>query len=499
MNYNIETGVAESAISIPICNRVVNCDVSEDISIPEGFPEVRRVLALRENILSPARFVGAKSIDLSGAIDYTLVYLGADGNIYSAPFSAEYGFSLPFENVERMDINEGVSVICSLSADNSNVRISTPRRLQIRAGIVASVVCFGRGVLNEDMRGVESMSSIQRLRLDGECGFFDCESSDVVTLTDEYILEDGARVIYSDADVVLSDVRIDGEVVRASGEAVVRLLLQSGDNIERVIRKIPFDSETELEELDIDGSEALCRALGTVNELDVSVEDGRARIEVGIVLEVCVAQNKDISYTRDAYSTEQVCDTEYKKRSLPIILLNKNANITQSERVSCESVRLPEGAEIIDAWGSAICEEGAIENRRYVLRGKVKYKILYRADGDINVCEYSLPFKYEGESGERDVGYVSAHVSVMGARARSDGENLLIESELEISASAFGSVEYDTLASASFGEAREVRKNELVVCFKNDFESAFELAKRYGVELDSMSTDTDDSFVIIER
>ena len=499
MNYNIETGVAESAISIPICNRVVNCDISEDVSIPEGLPDVRRVLALKENILSPAKFVGAKAIDLSGAVDYTLVYLGADGNIYSAPFSAEYGFSLPLENVDKIDINDGVNVVCSLSPDGGSVRISTPRRLQIRAGIVASVVCFGRGALSEDMRGIENVSSIQRLRLDGECGFLDSESSDVVTLTDEYIIGDGARVIYSDADVILSDVRIDGEVVRASGEAVVRLLVQNGDNIERVVRKIPFDAETELEELDIDGGEALSRALGTVNELDISVEDGRAHIEVGIVLEVYVGQNKDISYTRDAYSTEQVCDAEYKKRSLPIILLNKNANITQSERVSCESVRLPEGAEIIDAWGSALCEDGALENRRYVIRGKVKYKILYRADGDINVCECSLPFKYEGESGEREIAYISAHVSVTGARARSDGENLLLESELEISASAFGSVEFDTLASASFGEARELRKNELVVCFKNDAESAFELAKRYGVELDGISADSAESFVIIER
>ena len=499
MNYNIETGVVESAISIPICKRVVNCDVSEDVSIPEGLPEVRRVLALKENILSPAKFVGAKSIDFSGAVDYTLVYLGADGNICSAPFSAEYGFSLPLENVERIDINEGVSVICSLSADGGNVRISTPRRLQIRAGLSASVVCFGKGALTEDMRGIENASSIQRLRMDSECGFFECESSDVVTLTDEYMIGDGVRILYSDAEVILNDVRIDGEVVRASGEAVIRLLVQNGDNIEKVIRKIPFDSETELDELDFDGGEALCRALGTVNELDVSVEDGRAQIEVGIVLEVCVGRNKEISYTRDAYSTEQVCDAEYKNRVLPIILLNKNANITQSERVSCESVRLPEGAEIIDAWGGAICEEGTLENRRYVMRGSVKYKILYRADGDINVCECSLPFKYEGESGEREVDCISAKVAVTGARARSDGENLLIESELAISASAFGAVEFESLSTASFGEARAVKKNELIVCFKNDSEGKFELAKRYGVELDGISADSTDSFVIIER
>ena len=73
MNYNMETGAVESIISVPICERVVNCDVSEDVSVPEGCAEVRKVIALRENILSPAKFVGARSVDFSGSADYTLI------------------------------------------------------------------------------------------------------------------------------------------------------------------------------------------------------------------------------------------------------------------------------------------------------------------------------------------------------------------------------------------------------------------------------------------
>jgi predicted nucleotidyltransferase len=117
MNYNIETGAIESIISLPLCNRVINCDICEDVNIPEGLPDVRRVLAVKENILSPAKFIGARAVDMSGSVDYSVVYLGADGNIYSTPFSAEYSFSLPLDNTDMLDANEGVSVVCSLSAD----------------------------------------------------------------------------------------------------------------------------------------------------------------------------------------------------------------------------------------------------------------------------------------------------------------------------------------------------------------------------------------------
>ena len=497
MNYNIETGTIESVISLPICNRVINCDISEDINVSDELPDVRRVLALKSNILSPAKFIGAKSVDVSGAVDYCVIYLGADGNIHSIPFSSEYSFSLPLEHA---DASESVSVICSLCDDGGNVRVSTPRRLQIRAGIKASAICFGRCVSVENIDGAEDDGDIQRLELESESAFFDCESSDIVTLTDEYLLSEGDRIIYSDAEVFINDVRIDGEVVRASGEAQIKLLLQNGNDIETVIRKLPFDAETDLEELENSDSNMLCRAFGNVNELDVSISEGRARIEVGIVLEICIAQNREVRYTRDIYSTKQVCKAEYKKCAFPIVLLNKNVNMTQSERMSVSDVNFESGAEILDVWGNAFGEECSLENRRYVLRGKVKYKMLCKSDDGVSVCDAELPFKYEAELGEIDVAGSSADIKVMSARARCDGENLLIESELAISVSMYGLSEIDMLSKACFGEAIEQKKNQFVVCFKSSDESVFDLAKRYCVPCDKISEEAKkDSFVIIER
>ena len=497
MNYNIETGAVESTISLPVCNRVINCDVSEDINLPEGLPDVRRVLALKENILSPAKFIGAKAIDVSGAVDYTIIYLAADGNIYSAPLSAEYSFSLPLDSTEA---SESVSVVCALSPEGSSIRLSTPRRLQIRAGIRASALCFARGALSEDIDGCCDESAIQRLEMNCDCAFFDCESSDIVTLSDEYLLSEGDRIIYSDADVFINDVRVDGEVVRASGEAVVKLLLQNGDNISSVVRRLPFDAETDLDDLDVGEGDLLCRAYGSVNNLDVSVNEGRADIELGIVLEVCMAQNRPISYTRDIYSTKQTCKAEYKKCAIPRVILNKNVNITQSERMPVSDVGFSSGAEVLDIWGSAYCEDGSLENRRYVLRGKVKYKMLCRNDGEVSVCDCELPFKYEAELGELDVAGACADIRVMGARVRCDGENLLVESELAISASVYGLSELDMLSRATLGESVQQSKNQFVVCFKSNEESSFELAKKYSVPFDKISDEAQkDRFVIIER
>lgn len=500
MNYNMETGAIESIISVPICERVVNCDVNEDISVPEGYSEVRKVIALRENIMSPAKFVGARSVDFSGAVDYTLIYVGADGKLYSMPVSSEYSFSLPFDSQSGFDAGEGVSVVCSLSGENSSVRISTPRRIQLRAGIRASVLCFGKMACAEEARGIDDVSSIQRLQQSAECAYLSCESSDVVMLEDEYFIGDESRVVYSHANIALGDSYIDGEVVRVSGETSVSLAVENGENIDIVQRRIPFDAEIDVDDLDISGGAVLCKVGGSVNELSVSVEEGKAKIEVAVIIDVCSAQNKEFSYTRDLYSTKQACSVEYKKLSLPRVLINKNANMTQTERLSCEEIGLPSDVRIIDLWASAICESAELENGRYVFRGKVKYKVIYTADGKIGVSDFEEPFKYESEIGNESVQSFIASVTVMNIRGRCDRENLLIESEMALSLSAFGAQSIETVSVASFGEAVNTGKNQFIVCFKGSEESSFDLAKRYNVSVDDISEEAEkSSFVIIER
>lgn len=501
MNYNTETELFESAVFSLVCAKNASLDVNEEISIPEGLPDVRRTLALKENILSPAKFIGARSVELSGAIDYTVIYLGADGKIYSIPFSAEYSFSIPVDNADNIALSEGACLLSSLYGASHNVRITSPRRLQIRSGLCAQVLCFASTACEEELRGIAGEESLQRLVAKGNSLKISCDSSEVVTLADEFALGESCRILYSDASVSLGESRVDGEIVRVNGEVSVKLAVESQEKIEKITRKIPFEAQIDIEELDFDGSAALCRAVGRVNELDVSlIEEGRAQIEVGLVIDASVAQNAVFSYTKDIYSTCRECSAEYKKISSPLALVNKNAGLTQSERVLCSELGFLEGSEIIDVWGSAICESGTLENGRYVIRGRVRYKLLCEREGEISAYDAELPFKYEAGSGELEPVAFCACIEVNGARARCDGENLLIESELSISLSMFGASEYEILSVASFGDEIKREKNQIVVCFKSPDEGIFEIGKRYCVPLESISENEENqSFVIIER
>ena len=88
MNFDQESmGVR---ISMPIMRRDLNSDISEDYTLPDYYPEIRKLLFARPSPLLPAKFISGGRVDLSGVVDYTLVYISAEGKLCSAPLSAEY-------------------------------------------------------------------------------------------------------------------------------------------------------------------------------------------------------------------------------------------------------------------------------------------------------------------------------------------------------------------------------------------------------------------------
>ena len=80
---------AMNRITMPITRRAINSDVAEDFTLADYYPEIRKVLYVRESLLVPSKFVSGNKIDINGVIDYDLVYVSADGKICSAPFSSE--------------------------------------------------------------------------------------------------------------------------------------------------------------------------------------------------------------------------------------------------------------------------------------------------------------------------------------------------------------------------------------------------------------------------
>lgn len=496
---NLSDELSGCRITMPLLRREINSDISEEITLPDCLPEIRKVLYVKEALLPPSKFISGRKIEISGIADYTLVYVSADGRLCSAPASAEYSFSLPLDNMSDFEISEGLSVMAHTFSDGSSVRISSPRRLSLKSRLRTLVSVWGKMLACEKLSGEEE--GIERLMRSGANLELLCESSDVITLEDEYTLPSAqAHISIAEASVFVNSARVDSDVLTLEGETVLRLTVENGGRYERVTRRLPFEAETELDGIELSESNST-RASGYVTDLSVKVEEGKAKIQASVLLEICVASNREIAYTADIYSTARTCSSRKSELDIPTALMNKNLPLSLNERVTLEELGIPDGAELVDVCASAVIDSAALEESAYVLRGNCRYYLIFTREGEYAYADLRLPIKYECDLsvGSGEIYCFDAVADVISCKGRGDGESVSLECELSLAISLFGKDRAEILESAELGELLEKRRGVFALCYPAPDDTAWSIAKRYAVEQSAVSGNPEtDPFVMIE-
>lgn len=491
-----------SRLCMPMCQRTVNTDISEDMTIPDYYPEIRRVLCLSEALPSPAAFVGGGRVELSGVADYTLIYVSGDGQLCSAPLSAEYSLQLPLENISEFELSEGVTVMAHSNADSSTVRLMAPRRLQLRSHVSTTVSAWGKRDCAGEELGVESPEAIQRLMAECSCAEVVCESSDPITLEDEYRLPEGARIAHARGNVVIRNASSDGEAIRISGELIVRMLIMKDgeERAESVTRRIKLEAETELDGVSVD-SGAPVRVDGEVTQLDLGVEseDGSVSIKADVVLRVCAVTERTVEYTRDLYSTKQSCRVKTVQRRLPVLMANGRGEASISQRISLGELGIPEDAQVIDSLGRVVLSGLGQEDGQGYIEGECICSVIYRSEGEISCCEVRCPVKYELDS-DGEVESLDATGETVELKARLEGDSLELDGQIAVCYTALGSKTVEMLESAELGEELPATVGQWTVCYVTDGDDSWSIAKRYRVRPEDIKGDpSTDRLVMIER
>ena len=96
---NMERNIKDEGTALmgKMCEKRVTREISSDFVIPENQPEARRILAVTERLLPPAKYVGSSALECNGVIDYRVLYLGVDGELWGVCFSSEYELEAPLD------------------------------------------------------------------------------------------------------------------------------------------------------------------------------------------------------------------------------------------------------------------------------------------------------------------------------------------------------------------------------------------------------------------
>lgn len=499
MNHQEKTeGMGACYVTMPVCRKMTTAELSGDYTLPDYQPELRRLLYVSGKALPPAKYVGGGAVDLDGTVEYQILYVGADGGLYSAPLTGEYSLHLPMENLSAFDLNEGVCVFATCAPESITARVTAPRKLSLRCRMKCTVGAYGRMPLGERLIGEVDSAGICRRSARVASATLMSGRSDVITLSDEIPAPFAdVRVVNADAGVLVSEVLMNGSETQVRGEVVTKLLCASEDGrMTTETRKIPFEAS-----LDTEGDGGLAaRVSGCVCELSVKVEEDKILCDAQIVLEAHMGGNADVCYTADLYSTEHPCRTTRRDYGVSVFLGAVTGNLSQSERMTAAEKGIPDGATVLDVYGSANIDGCEARDGRYIVSGQSRYVFICERNGEYSATEVLLPLRYETEGREGAPDWSDVSADVISCRGRMNGDTLELDAELAVSGYFMGTETISAPESAEFSAEKKKKSGDAVLCYPAPDDTLWNVAKRYMVFPEDIEGDPEnDAYVLIRE
>lgn len=500
LNNNGIRGNCESLgarIPVSLCNERGSCEISEDFTLPEYLPEIRRVLRVGAIVSQPSRYLAATSLKLSGTVEYGVLYVGSDGRVYSASLPDDYEMSLPFDDGADRDPDCELSVIADAFACDMTVKVTGARRLNIRSRIGAEARVLGELWVHGGS-DLPCENHIQRLvksvGYSRECFGENSEMEAV----DELELPHGERYVCSDCRIFVEGGTAHEGYAECRGTVVMRHVIEKASGeLYDISRRIPFDESVEADGMTSGMPVTVSGRCNTIikSENDAEGEDGAPSVTVSahICLAVRGYQMLSMSYVKDAFSTAYETENEIRTVELPVLYACGNKNITLGETVSRDALGCPSGtsdSRVLSAVAEAVADGVELsESGRYVINGKCRFYLIFeRGDGEEREyfsSDVEVPFRYECAEGGALPTDRTISAQAVDVRARADGDKIDVGCELFLTYSLGGRETVECVDACRMGAELKGKRGGYTVCYPDREESLWSISKKYRVAVDA--------------
>lgn len=459
-------------------------ELSFDFTLPDYQPEIKKLLRIGAEVLTPESSFGMNDCEFSGNVDYYVTYLGSDDQMYCAPLSGEYRISIPLSDGMGLFYDGDAYISCDLVSG----RVTAKRKLTVRTRLCAFVRIYNNIALENDFLGGADPACTERLDGEVNAGVTESLVLPYVNVTDEMIpdIRDGEiRVICAEGKVGVSECTAQNGEIICRGDIFMKLLMCSdgGDIPYTVNRKIPFSVSGRSEIADLGACACAC---GCVDQLSVTVDEGRIDIEAGAKIRVIVGKNESVRYTKDMYST--LCETECDRLSFDVMKNTGciNSNITVSDTRSLDELSVNHGARIVDICSDPVIESCEITGARAKISGKIRCTLIFENDGEYAPTDTEIPFAFVQDVKE-GTERVFASCTCVSERGRIDGERIGMDCELYICASFFGNEQIEAMTALHFGELIDHGDASIKVCYPSHSDSLWSVGRRYHISCEKLA------------
>ncbi len=476
----------------------INHEVSEEFSLPDYVPEIRKLLLIRAQALPESKYISQTSVpptlELGGTATYSIIYTSENGELCALPLSSSYD--------AKTNINSNGSVFVDTEIENCTARVTAPRKLSVKTKLKSRILGFSEEMIEENITPRSSADEmyIERKTKEIETASVLPISLEKVRMSDKIDAGGLSNVkpIWCDASVVLNDVRIQNGSVSIRGEAIIKCLCMSNEGEKTITKSIPIVEEIEAEGAKLNDYVAVVPRCVSLSISNSESQDGNELffdLECEFVGEV--TRNCESTVTKDAYSTKNEMEATYKEIDLYRTLKSQNASFTVSEALPRTK---PEISKIIEIISDPVYEKCETKGGKAHFHGKLFACVVGTTEPNENgeyeyLSEtYELPIKYEADMGKINGDVIARCTFLLGnLSARYDSEKFYLTAEIMPSYSAYERTKETVLDKGNILKDIEYRRDPACVrvTFPKENETLWDVAKRYHVSVNKLVQDND--------
>ena len=324
LDWNME----QSAISCldAAMQEVRNTELTQQIKLPEGMPDVGRILASWGQAILRSKEWRDGEIIISGGMMVWVLYLPENGG-KECCIETWIPFQMKWDLED--DLPEGCIRVRLLtrSADGRSV---SPRKIMVRACVSALaevyVPCERElavpAMASEDVQMLQTTYPMRMIMEAGEKTFVMDED---LTLPES--IPQPEKLIYCRMNPKVTERRVLGDKLAFRGTGNLHILYRSDEGqLHSWDFELPF---SQLAQLDREyGNDAQGDLALVVTNLEAELDDeGHLRLKGGMAGQYLITDRQMISLVEDAYSPGQELKLDTQELELPVILENRRENL----------------------------------------------------------------------------------------------------------------------------------------------------------------------------
>lgn len=289
------------------------CESGCEYILPDYMGDIKKLLFYRAKAVPTGKFLGEGSIEVSGVVEYEVLYVDSDGRLTAVNSSSDFTENFAIDNERYIDSREDSEI------ENLKIRVTGPRKITMKADVETSLTLSEEGgfavdgdVFSSECATLEKCEKEIRIANSFFKKSGEREYAEVIEKLD-FADKDDVEVLSVNAEMRITEaVASDGEV-SLKGENIVSAILEIGDRPPFSVKKaIPFDEVISAEEIKagmaVSANGVVASAtvsIGSENEECVAVANVIAEFYVEAV------ENVGVTVVTDAYLTDAPTENKY--------------------------------------------------------------------------------------------------------------------------------------------------------------------------------------------